>query len=181
MVRAMYLEEKQVLVVDDSDFSAQLLKSLLHAAGVRSVLVLPSAEEGLAYLSHDPAKVDLAIVDWIMPDMSGLDMLKAIRAPDSPRRDLPVILISGEPLRERVEAARSAGAHNFLVKPLSAQRLKNAVYTALDCSRPFIVRDSYVGPCRRWREGSDYDGVERRVPLAARAESVADMRDVGRD
>ena len=177
----MYLEEKRVLVVDDSDFSAQLLKSLLHAVGVRSVLVLPSAEEGLACLAHDPTQVDLAIIDWIMPEMSGLDMLKAIRAADGPKRDLPVIIISGEPLKERVEAARNAGAHDFLVKPLSAQRLKNAVYNALDCSRPFIVCDSYVGPCRRWHEHNDYDGVERRIPLAAKANAIPAMRNARRN
>ncbi len=177
----MYLEEKQVLVVDDSDFSAQLLKSLLHSVGVRSILVLPSAKEGLAYLAHEPDKVDLAILDWIMPEMSGLDMLKAIRAADSPKRDLPVIMISGEPLKERVEAARNAGAHDFLVKPLSAQRLKEAVYNALDCSRPFIVCDTYVGPCRRWRDSSEYDGVERRMPLAAQAGAAASMRGASRN
>ena len=166
----MSLQDIRVLVVDDSDFSAQLIKSLLHAIGIEAVVTCRSAKDGLALLAERPDRIDLAIVDWVMPEMAGLDMLKAIRSAESPNRKLPVILISGEPLKERVEEARKAGVHDFLIKPLSARRLENAVHNSLSGARPFVITDTYVGPDRRWQE-AEFEGEDHRRNQAAPAEA----------
>ena len=163
----MSLENIRVMVVDDSNFSAQLIRSLLHAIGIETVFTCRSAKDGLAFLAERPDRVDLAIIDWVMPGMAGLDMLRAIRSPESPTRKLPVILISGEPLKKRVEQARKAGVHDFLVKPLSARRLENAVHNSLDRARPFIISETYVGPDRRWQKGEFEGEDQRRNDVAA--------------
>ncbi|MFQ5346486.1 MAG: response regulator [Rhodothalassiaceae bacterium] len=159
---ALSLENLRALVVDDSDFSAQLIKSLLGAIGVEAVITCRSVDDGLTVFRSRPDRTDVAIIDWVMPDKGGIEMLRTIRAADSPNRKLPVIMISGEPLKERVEEARRAGAHDFLVKPLSARRLENAIRHAVSDPRPFIISESYVGPDRRWHT-DDPPGGDRRV------------------
>ncbi len=176
----MSLENIRVMVVDDSNFSAQLIGSLLHALGVETVVTCRSAEDGLAFLAERSDRVDLAIIDWVMPGMGGLDMLRAIRSPESPTRKLPVILISGEPLKERVEQARKAGVHDFLVKPLSARRLGNAVRNSLDHARPFIISETYVGPDRRWQKG-EFEGEDQRRNDVAATEEAPPPQDAALD
>lgn len=131
----MKWEAIRALVIDDSAFSGNLVKSLLHSIGIRTIRLCQSGTEGLDIFRANAEKLDIVITDWLMPDMSGLDVLKAIRAETSPRRDLPVVLITGEPKSERVLEGRQHGAQDFLVKPVSKARLETSLLKVLN-ARP---------------------------------------------
>jgi CheY-like chemotaxis protein len=107
-----------------------------------------SAAAALKQIQANPP--DLVFTDWQMPGQSGLDLIRAIRErPDSPDPLLPVILLTASGGAEYVLGARKAGATDFLVKPISMNRIIERVMNAVTKPRPFIVSPTYKGP--DWR------------------------------
>ena len=101
-----------VLVVDDHLDTCQMLIRLLRQLGYRAVC-RESGRDALEFLDATPP--DLMILDMMMPDMSGLDVLKVVRAkPDT--RDVPVIMYSAMSDEETARAALETGAQDFIVK-----------------------------------------------------------------
>jgi len=104
----------RVLVVDDSRFIRNYLHSVFVEHGVDCREAADGAE-GLAVLRlHGPFTV--ALVDWNMPGMSGLELLQAIRA-DPALDETRVVMVTTEAENDHIEAALQAGADEYLVKP----------------------------------------------------------------
>ncbi|CAN2041912.1 chemotaxis protein CheY [Candidatus Magnetomoraceae bacterium gMMP-15] len=112
-----------VLVVDDFLTMRRILKNILKQVGFSN---LSEAEDGAAALevikSSDP-KIDLVIADWNMPKMTGIELLKAIRA-DENLKDMPVIMVTAEAQKSRVLEAVQAGVSNYIVKPFTAETVQ---------------------------------------------------------
>ena len=66
---------------------------------------------------------DFLVTDWNMPGMQGIDLLKAVRA-DTKLKDLPVLMVTAEQKREQIVEAAQAGVNGYIVKPFTAQTLK---------------------------------------------------------
>jgi len=113
-----------VLVVDDDSSFTPAVAELLERLGF-SVAVAQSLQEARPYFDDDPP--DGLIIDLILPDGSGLDLIEAIDA--SATR---VIVITGHPSVERAVKSLRARVHDFLVKPLDIERLKASVTPLLD-------------------------------------------------
>lgn len=118
----MALPDKQIriLLVDDFATMRKIIRNLLKQIGYENV---EEAEDGLMALER--LKVNtfgLVISDWNMPRMTGLDMLKAIRADDG-LKSLPVLMVTAENELEKVKNAISAGVNNYIVKPFTAKTL----------------------------------------------------------
>jgi len=110
-----------VLVVDDSKMIRQLLAHELTDLGVNQVLEAESAEQAEAVLKIC-FNVDLILTDWHMPGMSGLDLLKKLKA--NPRfNSTPIVMTTSEAAGENVVAAIQAGATNYLIKPFGRKQL----------------------------------------------------------
>lgn len=109
----------RALIVDDSRFIRDYLQSLLYAHGLDCI----SAENGraaLACLSSGP--FDVALVDWNMPVMGGLEMVKAVRSnPDL--NALKILMVTTEAENHYIEAALEAGADEYLMKPFDESGL----------------------------------------------------------
>ena len=71
---------------------------------------------------------DFVISDWNMPNMSGLDLLRAIRANDT-LKDIPVLMVTAEALKENIVEAAQAGVNGYIVKPFTAKTLKEKINT----------------------------------------------------
>ena len=102
----------KVLLVDDSGVMRKIILRALNALEITDVVEAADGAEGIdAFKEHD---FDLVLTDWNMPQMNGLELLKAIRATGS---SVPVIMITTESEQGRVLEAIQSGATNYLVKP----------------------------------------------------------------
>ncbi len=108
----------KVLIVDDSPLIRQMLHKMLS---VYRYLALDEAADGEAALTKlTSSSFDLVLLDWNMPKMSGLDLLKKIRA-DEKLRDTYVVMITARSKKDSVIAAIKAGANEYMIKPFSAE------------------------------------------------------------
>ena len=113
-----------ILVVDDFATMRKVIKNLLKQVGYKNIT---EAEDGGAALRVlKSQKIDFIISDWNMPNMNGLEFLKAVRA-DSELSDLPFLMVTAEALKENVVAAVKAGVSNYIVKPFTADTLNEKI------------------------------------------------------
>jgi DNA-binding NtrC family response regulator len=122
-----------VLVVDDERNIRRTLDLVLGGAGY-AVREAPDAEEAVRILEGGDPPVDLAIIDIMLPGMSGLDLLSRLRQDDG-TRELPVIVISGHATVQDAVQAIKLGAADFFEKPLARERILVSVKNALRASR----------------------------------------------
>ncbi|MFO1184838.1 MAG: response regulator [Bauldia sp.] len=138
------------LIIEDSAFMRGILRTILRGFGARS---LYEAEDGVSGLVElEKTTPDIVLVDWQMPGMDGLEMVRRIRRPDHPQAYVPIILITAHTERHRVLSARAAGVHEVLCKPVSAAALHKRVASILFQPREFVRDGDYFGP--RIRQGS---------------------------
>jgi CheY-like chemotaxis protein len=130
-----------VLIVEDNSITARILEYNLTKLGHKTVLA-NSGKHALEYLENDSG-IQLVITDIMMPEMSGLELLKTMK--ESPRwRDIPVIVCSAAADLEHVNEAASLGCKHFLTKPLNAELLMRRVADALRDEKPAIKPPSEV-------------------------------------
>lgn len=111
----------KILVVDDFSTMRRIIKNLLRQIGFSNIDEADDGSTALQRLKADP--VDLVISDWNMPKMSGLDLLKAIRGDDKLKK-IPVLMVTAEAKKENIVEAVQAGVNNYIVKPFTAETLK---------------------------------------------------------
>lgn len=118
----------KILVVDDMKTMVKLIVGLLNQLGFKSVDEAAHGEEALKKLKEN--KYGLVLSDWNMQPMTGIDLLKAIRA-DASIKHIPVILITAESKPENIIAAKQAGVNNYVVKPFNAATLKEKLVAVI--------------------------------------------------
>lgn len=110
-----------ILIVDDYKTMLRIIRNLLKQLGFDNVDEASDGSTALQRLRDKP--YNLVISDWNMEPMSGLQLLKEVRA-DARLKDLPFIMITAESKSENVVAAKQAGVTNYIVKPFNAATLK---------------------------------------------------------
>ncbi len=117
-----------ILIVDDYKTMLRIIRNLLKQLGFDNV---DEATDGSAALQKLRDKdFNLVISDWNMEPMSGLQLLKEVRA-DTKLKQMPFIMITAESKSENVIAAKEAGVSNYIVKPFNAATLKGKLTTVL--------------------------------------------------
>ena len=117
-----------VLIVDDYKTMLRIIRNLLKQLGFHNV---DEATDGAAALSKLRDKdYGLVISDWNMEPMSGLQLLKEVRA-DEKLKGMPFVMITAESKSENVIAAKEAGVSNYIVKPFNAATLKTKLNSVL--------------------------------------------------
>lgn len=111
----------RVLIVDDYNTMLRILRNLLRQLEFNNVEEANNGEEALSLLKRGP--FDLVISDWNMAPMTGLDLLRSVRA-DANLRRLPFIMVTAESKTENVVTAKQAGVSNYIVKPFNAETLR---------------------------------------------------------
>jgi two-component system chemotaxis response regulator CheY len=112
-----------VLVVDDFLTMRRILKNILKQVGFSNMHEAEDGAQALEIIKSGNPKVDLVIADWNMPKMTGIELLKAIRA-DAATKSMPVIMVTAEAQKSRVLEAVQAGVSNYIVKPFTAETVK---------------------------------------------------------
>jgi two-component system, chemotaxis family, chemotaxis protein CheY len=154
------LSKLRLLVVDDSKNMRMLVRTVLNAIGVTAISECGDGNTAMNELRGNAC--DIAIVDWVMEPMDGLEFVRQVRtAEDSPNPFLPIIMMTGHTERHRIFKARDAGVTEFLAKPITAKTLLLRLMNIIEHPRPFVRAKGYFGPDRR-RRSEDYSGPERR-------------------
>jgi len=117
----MFEPNTRILVVDDFSTMRKIVKNVLKQLGYSNIEEAENGAEALQKLKSK--KFDFVVSDWNMPNMDGLEMLKAIRA-DAELKHLPVLMVTAEAEKDKVIAAIKAGVNNYIVKPFTAETLK---------------------------------------------------------
>jgi len=116
--------ELKILLVDDFSTMRRVIRGLLKQIGYSDII---EADDGLSALKIlKMEKIDLIISDWNMPNMTGLDLLKTVRA-DAKIGKIPFLMVTAESLQDNVVQAAKAGVSNYIVKPFSAEILKEKI------------------------------------------------------
>ncbi len=117
-----------VLIVDDYKTMLRIIRNLLKQLEFDNVEEATDGSEALAKLRA--GNFGLVISDWNMEPMTGLDLLKEVRA-DARLKHLPFIMITAESKTENVVAAKAAGVSNYIVKPFNAETLGEKIEKVL--------------------------------------------------
>jgi len=113
----------KILVVDDFSTMRRIVRNLLVELGFSNPLIQEAddGESALTMLRGQP--FDLVVTDWNMPNMTGIDLLRVIRA-ETALKGLPVLMVTAENNRDQIIAAAQAGVNGYIVKPFTAVTLK---------------------------------------------------------
>lgn len=108
----------RVLVVDDFSTMRRIVKSIVKQLGFNNVDEAEDGKQALEMLKG--GKYGFVVSDWNMPNMTGIDLLRAIRA-DPELKDIPVLMVTAETEKQIVVDAIQAGVNNYIVKPFTPQ------------------------------------------------------------
>ena len=109
----------KALVVDDSRVMRVLLSNVLKEVGFTEVAQAPHGRDGLTYLCGHP-DTQLALVDWNMPEMTGIEMVEAVRQ-NSDLNGVRLVMVTTECETAQADRARALGANDFLTKPFTKE------------------------------------------------------------
>ena len=114
----------KILIVDDFSTMRRIIKNLLRDLGFSNTL---EADDGMTALPMlKSGDFDFLVTDWNMPGMTGIDLLKAVRA-DEKLSSLPVLMVTAEAKRDQIIEAAQSGVNGYVVKPFTAQALKDKI------------------------------------------------------
>lgn len=113
--------DTRVLVVDDFESMRRIVGQLLREMGFRDITLADDGATALALLRQDD--FGLLLTDWHMPQMDGLELVRAVRA-DPRLNAIPILMVSAEATREQIIEAVRAGVNGYVVKPFTPQILR---------------------------------------------------------
>lgn len=117
-------KDMKILVVDDFSTMRRIIKNLLRDLGFTNADEADDGNSALPMLKT--GKYDFLITDWNMPGMTGIDLLRNLRADDA-LKNLPVLMVTAEAKRDQIVAAAQAGVNGYVVKPFTAAVLKEKI------------------------------------------------------
>lgn len=121
------MNEKTVLIIEDEEDAAELFAEMMRVSGFR-VLKTTSSAPAMDLLTKE--KPDLVILDIMMPDVSGLDILRQMRR-EPGLAHIPVVIVSAKGTSADIKTGIDAGASTYLTKPVGFLELKEAVSRVL--------------------------------------------------
>ena len=124
----------KVLVVDDSSTMRRILVNCLAKMKITDVVQAGDGSEALPMVSAQ-GPFDLILTDWNMPQMNGLELLKAIKS-DPKNAALPVVVVTTEAEKERIVEAVKCGAANYIVKPFTPEILFEKIKSLVTVENP---------------------------------------------
>ncbi|MFL0808949.1 MAG: chemotaxis response regulator CheY [Agarilytica sp.] len=114
----------KILIVDDFSTMRRIIKNLLRDLGFTNTQEADDGSTALPMLKS--GDFDFLVTDWNMPGMTGIDLLKEVRS-DGKLASLPVLMVTAEAKRDQIIEAAQAGVNGYVVKPFTAQVLKEKI------------------------------------------------------
>jgi two-component system chemotaxis response regulator CheY len=122
--RTMTGSTMRILIAEDFATMRRIIKNVLRQAGYEQIIEAEDGTTALRSLKSDD--IDLVIADWNMPNMTGLDLLKAMRSDDA-LKDIPFLMVTAEAKKDNIIEAIQSGASNYLVKPFTPEMLREKI------------------------------------------------------
>ena len=110
----------KILIVDDFATMRRIMKNILKQLGFTNITEADDGTTALELLNK--GSFDLIISDWNMPKMTGLELLKTVRA-GGPHKAVPFLMVTAEAQKQNVIEAVQAGVSNYVVKPFTAEAI----------------------------------------------------------
>ena len=155
------LENLKILLVEDNGHWQKIVRTLFIAISAKNVRVVGDCQSALMFLAEEPP--DIVICDWMMSEMSGIELVRRLRdEKHSPNPFIPIIMLTAHTERHRILEARDAGVTEVLTKPVSAKDLYEHIVSIVEKPRQFVRAENYFGPDRRRKVDPNYKGPERR-------------------
>jgi two-component system chemotaxis response regulator CheY len=119
--------EMRVLVVDDFATMRKIVRNVLKQIKLENTIEAENGKQALELLKKE--EIGLIISDWNMPEMTGIELLRACKA-DPNLRHIPFIMVTAEANKESVLEAIKAGVDNYIAKPFTSDKLQDAINKA---------------------------------------------------
>tara|TARA_A100000171_G_scaffold53088_1_gene76563 strand:- start:5667 stop:6182 length:516 start_codon:yes stop_codon:yes gene_type:complete len=123
-LEAVLDKNMKILIVDDFSTMRRIIKNLLRDLGFTNTAEADDGTSAMPMLEN--GQFDFVITDWNMPGMTGIELLKAIRANDR-LKSLPILMVTAEAKRDQIIAAAQAGVNGYVVKPFTAAALQEKI------------------------------------------------------
>lgn len=114
----------KILIVDDFSTMRRIIKNLLRDLGFTNTVEADDGTTALPILQA--GSIDFLITDWNMPGMTGIELLRVVRA-DEKLKSIPILMVTAEAKRDQIIAAAQAGVNGYVVKPFTAVALKEKI------------------------------------------------------
>ncbi|MCF6217231.1 MAG: chemotaxis response regulator CheY [Gammaproteobacteria bacterium] len=114
----------KILIVDDFSTMRRIIKNLLRDLGYNNTAEADDGQTALPQLKN--GNFDFLVTDWNMPGMTGIELLKLVRA-DENLAKLPVLMVTAEAKREQIVDAAQCGVNGYIIKPFTAATLKEKI------------------------------------------------------
>ncbi|MBL4681167.1 MAG: chemotaxis response regulator CheY [Pseudomonadales bacterium] len=114
----------KILIVDDFSTMRRIIKNLLRDLGFTNTSEADDGKTALPLLQS--GSFDFLVTDWNMPGMTGIELLKAVRA-DERLGKMPVLMVTAEAKRDQIVEAAQAGVNGYVVKPFTAAALSEKI------------------------------------------------------
>ena len=151
----------KILLADPNPYYRRILHSMLRNFGAKNIQEADTFEAASAVLNT--GHLDLVLCDYGISDRSGLTLVRQIRANRKSRnREVPILVMVGDPKIEIVEAARDAGANMVIGKPISPGALFDRLLWVALVQRQFCETETFYGPDRRFKFEGFISGAGRR-------------------
>ncbi len=118
----------KTLVVDDFATMRKIVKNVLKQINITNVSEAENGKQALEVLKKD-GDFELIISDWVMPEMTGIEFLKACKE-DEEVKKIPFIMVTAEAQKDSVLEAIKGGVDNYIVKPFTPDKLQDAIEKA---------------------------------------------------
>jgi two-component system chemotaxis response regulator CheY len=126
--------DMKILVVDDFPTMRRIVKTLLRQNGYSNFVEAEDGAQAFKMLSTEPG-IEFIVSDWNMPNMTGLEFLKTVRA-DATFKHLPFLMVTAEAEKENIIEAVKSGVSNYVVKPFTGQTLQEKMAKVFQAYAP---------------------------------------------
>lgn len=114
----------KILVVDDSATMRRIVLNALKEGGYTDIVEASDGKDALEKLMTD--KIDFIITDWNMPNMSGLEFVRAVRS-ETDIQQIPILMVTTRGIKQDIVEALQARVNNYIIKPFTPQVLKEKI------------------------------------------------------
>ena len=116
----------KVLIVDDFATMRRIVRNVLKQIGFTTMIEADNGKAALKVLKKE--NIDLILCDWNMPEMPGIELLKAIRSDDE-LKNIPFVMVTAEAQKDNIIEAVKAGVSSYIVKPFTAETVSEKLNT----------------------------------------------------
>ena len=126
----MQTEHRKIVIIEDEPDTAEMYAEMMRICGFQVDIFFGGKSAITKLVEQKPAAV---VLDIMMPDYSGLDILKTMKA-DRSLSEIPVVIVSAKTLPDEIQQGLNAGANVYLTKPVAFTELKQAIESVVSIS-----------------------------------------------